>query len=60
MPLRNSRLGKVAVVSAAASPGRSPIAKAAVVGAVVSKPGPAPIAKTAVVAAAITPGRRRF
>jgi hypothetical protein len=60
MPLRNSRLGKAAVVGAAVSPGPSPIAKAAVVGAVVSKPGPAPLAKTAVVAAAVTPGRRRF
>ena len=60
MPLRNSRLGKAAVVGAAVGPGPSPIAKAAVVGAAVSKPGPAPIAKTAVVAAAVTPGRRRF
>ena len=60
MPLRNSRLGKAAVVGAAVAPGPSPIAKAAVVGAVVSKPGPAPLAKTAVVAAAVTPGRRRF
>jgi hypothetical protein len=47
-------------VTAAVTPGPSPIAKAAVVGAAVSKPGPAPIAKTAVVAAAVTPGRRRF
>ena len=60
MPLRSSRLGRAAVVTAAVTPGPSPIAKAAVVGAAVSKPGPAPIAKTAVVAAAITPGRRRF
>jgi hypothetical protein len=60
MPLRNSRLGKAAVVGAAVGPGPSPIAKAAVVGHAVSSPGPAPVAKTAVVAAAITPGRRRF
>ena len=60
MPLRASRLGKAAVVGAVISPGPSPIAKAAVVGAAVSRPGPAPIAKTAVVAAAVTPGRRRF
>ena len=60
MPLRASRLGRAAVVTAAVTPGPSPIAKAAVVGAVVSKPGPAPVAKAAVVGAAITPGRRRF
>ena len=60
MPLRSSRLGRAAVVTAALTPGPSPVAKAAVVGAAVSRPGPAPIAKTAVVAAAITPGRRRF
>jgi hypothetical protein len=47
-------------VTAAVTPGPSPVAKAAVVGAAVSRPGPAPIAKTAVVAAAVTPGRRRF
>jgi hypothetical protein len=41
------------------SPGPSPVAKAAVVGAAVS-PGPSPIAKAAVVGAAVTPGRRRF
>jgi len=60
MPLRNSRLGKAAVVAHAAGPGPAPLAKAAVVGHAVSSPGPAPLAKTAVVAAAITPGRRRF
>jgi hypothetical protein len=60
MPLRNSRLGKAAVVASVAGPGPAPLAKAAVVGAAVSGPGRAPVAKTAVVAAAITPGRRRF
>ena len=60
MPLRNSRLGKAAVVGAAVGPGPSPVAKAAVVGAAGSKPGPAPVAKAAVVGAALTPGRRRF
>ena len=60
MPLRSSRLGKAAVVTAAVTPGPSPVAKAAVVGAAVSGPGRAPVAKTAVVAAAVTPGRRRF
>jgi hypothetical protein len=60
MPLRSSRLGRAAVVTAAVSPGPSPVAKAAVVGAAVSKPGPAPVAKAAVVGAALTPGRRRF
>jgi len=60
MPLRSSRLGRAAVVTAAGTPGPSPVARAAVVGAAVARPGPAPIAKTAVVAAAITPGRRRF
>jgi len=60
MPLRASRLGKAAVVTAAVTPGPSPIAKAAVVGAAVSGPGPAPVAKAAVVGAALTPGRRRF
>ena len=60
MPLRSSRLGRAAVVTAAVTPGPSPVAKAAVVGAAVSKPGPAPVAKAAVVGAAITPGRRRF
>jgi len=66
MPLGRGGVGvighpvaKVAVVSAAVSPGPSPIAKAAVVGAAVS-PGPSPIAKAAVVTAAVTPGRRRF
>src|SRR5215203_2796006 len=46
---------------AAVSPGPSPIAKAAVVGAAVG-PGPSPIAKAAVVGAVVTPGpgRRRF
>jgi hypothetical protein len=48
------------VVTAAVTPGPSPVAKAAVVGAAVAGPGPSPIAKTAVVAAAVTPGRRRF
>jgi hypothetical protein len=50
-------------VTAAVSPGPSPVAKAAVVGAAVSSPGPGrnhTVAKTAVVAAAVTPGRRRF
>ena len=60
MPLRASRLGKAAVVTAAVTPGPSPVAKAAVVGAAVSGPGHAPVAKAAVVGAAITPGRRRF
>ena len=60
MPHRPSRLGRAAVVTAAVTPGPSPIAKAAVVGAAVSKPGPAPVAKAAVVGAALTPGRRRF
>ena len=60
MPLRASRLGKAAVVTAAVTPGPSPVAKAAVVGAAVSGPGPAPVAKAAVVGAALTPGRRRF
>jgi hypothetical protein len=60
MALRNSRLGRAAVVAHAAGPGPAPVAKAAVVGAAVSGPGRAPVAKTAVVAAAITPGRRRF
>jgi hypothetical protein len=43
------------------SPGPSPVAKAAVVGAAVS-PGPSPVAKAAVVGAVVTPGRgrRRF
>jgi hypothetical protein len=59
MPLRPSRIGRAAVVTAAVRPGPSPVAKAAAVGAVVAKPGPSPIAKTAVVAAAVTPGRRR-
>ena len=59
MPLRPSRIGRAAVVTAAVMPGPSPVAKAAVVGAAVAKPGPSPIAKTAVVAAAVTPGRRR-
>jgi len=36
MPLRSSRLGKAAVVTAAVTPGPSPVAKAAVVGAVVT------------------------
>ena len=48
MPLRDSRLGRAAVVTAAVTPGPSPIAKAAVVGAAVSGPGPAPVAKAAV------------
>jgi hypothetical protein len=60
MPLRPSRLARAAVVTAAVTPGPSPVAKAAVVGAAVAGPGPSPIAKTAVVAAAVTPGRRRF
>ena len=60
MPLRSSRLGRAAVVTAAVTPGPSPVAKAAVVGAAVSGPGPAPVAKAAVVGAALTPGRRRF
>jgi hypothetical protein len=60
MPLRPSRVARAAVVTAAVTPGPSPVAKAAVVGSVVAGPGPAPIAKAAVVGAAITPGRRRF
>jgi hypothetical protein len=61
MPLRSSRVGRAAVVTAAVTPGPSPVAKAAVVGAAVAKPGPAPVAKAAVIGAAITPGpRRRF
>ena len=52
MPLRPARVGRVGVIG-------HPVAKTAVVAAVVSEPGPAPIAKTAVVAAAVTPGRRR-
>ena len=60
MPLRASRLGKAAVVTAAVTPGPSPVAKAAVVGAAVSGPGPSPVAKAAVVGAVVTPGRRRF
>ncbi|MFI5225943.1 MAG: hypothetical protein ACHQ3P_04640 [Candidatus Limnocylindrales bacterium] len=60
MPLRASRVAKAAVVTAAVTPGPSPVAKAAVVGAAVSKPGPSPVAKAAVVTAAVTPGRRRF
>ena len=60
MPLRDSRVGRAAVVTAAVMPGPNPVAKAAVVGAAVAGPGPAPIAKAAVVGAAITPGRRRF
>ena len=59
MPMRASRLGKAAVVTAAVTPGPSPVAKAAVVGAAVG-PGPSPVAKAAVVGAAVTPGRRRF
>ena len=60
MPLRSSRLGRAAVVTAAVTPGPSPVAKAAVVGAAVSGPGRSPIAKAAVVGAVVTPGRRRF
>jgi hypothetical protein len=60
MPLRASRVAKAAVVTAAVTPGPSPVAKAAVVGAAVGGPGPSPVAKAAVVGAAITPGRRRF
>ncbi len=59
MPLRPSRIGRAAVVTAAVTPGPSPVAKAAVVGAAVARPGPAPVAKAAVVGAAVTPGRRR-
>jgi hypothetical protein len=59
MPLRSSRIGKAAVVTAAVTPGPSPVAKAAVVGSVVSNPGRSPVAKAAVVGAAVTPGRRR-
>jgi hypothetical protein len=59
MPLRPSRIGRAAVVTAAVTPGPSPVAKAAVVGAAVARPGPAPVAKAAVVTAAVTPGRRR-
>lgn len=36
MPLRDSRLGRAAVVTAAVTPGPSPIAKAAVVGAAIT------------------------
>jgi len=36
MPLRASRLGRAAVVTAAVTPGPSPVAKAAVVGAAVT------------------------
>jgi len=59
MPLRPSRIGRAAVVTAAVTPGPSPVAKAAVVGAAVARPGPSPVAKAAVVGAAVTPGRRR-
>jgi hypothetical protein len=36
MPLRPSRVGRAAVVTAAVGPGPSPVAKAAVVGAAVT------------------------
>jgi hypothetical protein len=36
MPLRESRIGRAAVVTAAVTPGPSPVAKAAVVGAAVT------------------------
>ena len=60
MPLRSSRIGKAAVVTAAVRPGPSPVAKAAVVGGVVSNPNRGPVAKVAVVGAVASPGRRRF
>ena len=58
MPLRASRLGRAAVVTAAVTPGPSPVAKAAVVGAAVSGPGPGmgPVGKAAVIGAAAGPG----
>ena len=58
MPLRSSR-GKAAVVPPAVRPGPAPIAKAAVVGGVVSNPNRGPVAKVGVGAVA-SPGRRRF
>ncbi len=56
MPLRSSRLGRAAVVTAAVTPGPSPVAKAAVVGAAVSGPGRSPVATAAVIGAAAGPG----
>ncbi len=53
------KIAKAAVITAAVTPGPSPVAKAAVVGAAVAKPGPSPVAKAAVVAAVVKPGRRR-
>jgi hypothetical protein len=59
MPLRSSRIARAAVVTAAVTPGPSPVAKAAVVGSAIAQPGRSPVAKAAVVTAAVTPGRRR-